>query len=98
SLACEDSIHVSAQPVAPSLGIRSLTGAPLSCSVIVWYGHDAPITASPFLNRSISSDASAQYFLISGRCVLSRSTAALSWSSVSSYGSLMPSSGLVVDR
>ena len=27
-------------------------------------------TASPFLNRSISSDASAQYFLISGRCCL----------------------------
>ncbi len=34
--ACADSIQVSAQPVAPSLGIRSFTGAPLSCNVIVW--------------------------------------------------------------
>ncbi len=68
------------------------------CSVLVWYGHDAPIVASPFLNRSISSDASAQYFLTSGFCCLSSSTAASNCSCVSSYGSSMPSSGFVFDR
>src|SRR5689334_2172160 len=60
-LACADSIHVSAHPVAPSDGISSRTGTFAPCSVIVWYGHDAPMTASPFLNRSISSEASDQY-------------------------------------
>src|SRR6266511_2020338 len=50
-------IHVSAQPVAPSRGIRSLTGAFAPWSVFVWYGQDAPTTAPPFLNRSISSPA-----------------------------------------
>src|SRR6266550_4128356 len=49
--ACADSIHVSAHPVAPSFGIRSATGAFAALSVFVWYGHDAPITASPFLSR-----------------------------------------------
>ena len=34
--ACADSIHVSAQPVAPSLGISSLTGSLSACSVLVW--------------------------------------------------------------
>src|ERR671923_2628210 len=88
--ACAESIHVSAQPVAPSLGIRSFTGTFAACSVFVWYGHDAPITASPFLNRSISSDASAQYFLIRGFCRLSSLTAASSCGFVSSYGSSIP--------
>src|SRR5919204_1424269 len=74
--ALADSIQVSAQPVAPSLGIRSATGTFAATSVFVWYGHDAPITASPFLNRSISSEASAQYLRISGFCFLSRETAA----------------------
>src|SRR6266550_120347 len=90
-----DSIHVSAQPVAPSFGIRSFTGTLSATRVFVWYGHDAPITASPFLNRSISSEASPQYFLISGFCFVSRSIAALNWVLFSSYGSLMPSDGLV---
>ena len=97
-LACAESIHVSAQPVAPSFGIRSLTGALSPWSVIVWYGHDAPMTALPFLNRSISSDASAQYLTISGRCCLSRLTAASSCFSVSSYGLVMPRLGCVFDR
>src|SRR3954462_1471247 len=74
--ACDDSIHVSAQPVAPSDGIVSFTGTFAAASVFVWYGHEAPITASPDLNRSISSDASDQYFLMSGFCCLSRLTAA----------------------
>src|SRR5689334_25400890 len=89
----DETIHVSSQPVAPSFGTMSFTGAFASFSVFVWYGHDAPITASPFLKRSISSDASAQYFLISGFCFFSRPTAALNWFLFSSYGSVMPRSG-----
>ena len=55
---------MSSQPVAPSFGIRSSTGTLAAFSVFVWYGQDAPIVASPFLNRLISSEASPQYFLI----------------------------------
>src|SRR5919197_3414435 len=87
--ALDEIIHVSAQPVAPSFGIRSFTGAFAACSVFVWYGHDAPIVALPFLKRSISSPAVAQYFLTSGRCFLSRSTAALNCDWFSTYGSLI---------
>src|SRR2546423_1101672 len=95
--AFDEIIQVSAQPVAPSFGIRSFTGA-LSCwSVFVWYGQDAPTSAPPFLNRSISSPAEAQYFLMSGRCFFSRSTVALNCESFSSYGSLIPSPGFVFD-
>src|SRR5581483_8798376 len=93
-----ESIHVSAQPVAPSFGIRSLTGTFAAASVFVWYGHDAPTTASPFLKRSISSDASAQYFLTSGRCCFRRFTAASNCFWFSSYGSLIPSDGCFFDR
>src|SRR5439155_9928317 len=96
--ACAESIHVSAQPVAPSLGIRSLTGTLAATSVFVWYGQDAPITTSPDLKRSISSEASAQYLRISGFCCLSRATAALSCACVSSYGSLIPSDGFDLER
>src|SRR3954471_11156135 len=96
--ACDESIHVSAQPVAPSCGIVSLTGTFAAASVLVWYGHDAPMTASPDLNRSISSEARPQYFLTSGFCFFSRSIAALNWVLFSSYGSLMPSDGLVFIR
>src|SRR3954453_15440596 len=92
-LALAESIHVSAQPVAPSCGIVSLTGTFAAASVLVWYGQEAPIVASPDLNRSISSDASAQYFFTSGFCVFSRSTAALNCASLSSYGSLIPRLG-----
>src|SRR5258707_14897332 len=94
----DDTIHVSSHPVAPSDGTRSFTGAFAPISVFVWYGHDAPITASPFLNRSISSDASAQYFLISGFCPLSSDTAASNCVWFSSYGSVMPSDGFVFER
>src|SRR5205085_5910870 len=93
-----DTIHVSSQPVAPSFGTRSFTGALAARSVFVWYGHDAPIHASPFLNRSISSDASAQYFLISGFCCFSSATAAFICVCVSSYGSLIPTDGFVFIR
>ena len=90
-----ETIHVSSQPVAPSFGIRSLTGTFWPISVFVWYGHDGPITASPFLNKLISSDASAQYFLISGFCFLRSEIAALNWVGLSSYGSLIPSDAFV---
>ena len=89
---------MSAQPVAPSFGIRSLTGTFAACSVFVWYGHEAPIVASPFLNSSISSEASPQYFLTSGRCFFSSATAASNCVLFSSYGSLIPSAGCVFDQ
>src|SRR3954465_4943123 len=89
----DETIQVSSQPVAPSEGTRSFTGAFAPIRVLVWYGHDAPTTASPFLKRSISSDASAQYFLISGFCCLSSLVVAANWVEFSSYGSLMPSAG-----
>ena len=95
---CDETIHVSSQPVAPSFGIRSLTGAFAAISVFVWYGHDAPITASPFLNRSISSEARAQYFLISGFCAFNNATAALNCFEFNSYGSVMPSDVFVFER
>src|SRR6266699_1412142 len=96
--ALAESIHVSAQPVAPSFGIRSFTGTFAAMSVFVWYGHVAPMTASPFLNRSISSDASPQYFLIRGRCFFSSATAASNCFLFSSYGSVMPSDDCVFER
>src|SRR5258708_31415775 len=95
---CDETIHVSSQPVAPSFGIRSLTGVLAAIRVLVWYGHDAPITASPFLNRSISSEASAQYFLSSGFCFVSRAMVALNCAEFSSYGSVIPSDGRVLIR
>src|SRR3954454_14811954 len=94
----DDTIHVSSQPVAPSFGTRSFTGALAAMRVFVWYGHEAPITASPFLNRSISSEARAQYFLMSGFCFLSSEIAAFIWDWFSSYGSLIPSDGCVFIR
>src|SRR3954451_6462325 len=97
-LALDEIIYVSAQPVAPSFGIRSLTGALAFWSVIVCSGQEAPTVAPPFLNRSTSSPAVAQYFLISGCCFFSRSTVALNWAELSSYGSLMPSPGCAFDR
>src|SRR5207253_6703590 len=78
------SIQVSAQPVAPSDGMVSATGTLATCRVFVWYGQAAPITTSWFVNSEISCEARSQYFLISGRCVLSRLTAASNWDCVSS--------------
>src|SRR5437764_2805959 len=70
-LAWAASIHVSTHPVAPSRGIRSLTGAWSAFKVLSWRGQAAPTTAFPFLNRSTSSEERAQYLTISGRCCLS---------------------------
>ena len=92
------SIHVSPQPVAPSEGIVSATGAPAALSWMVWYGHAAPTVTSPFWNSEISSDASAQYFLISGLWSLSSLTAASNWFCFSSYGSVIFRLGCVFIR
>src|SRR3954453_16690776 len=78
--------------------MASLTGTLAAARVFVWYGQDAPITASPDLNRSISSDARPQYFLTSGFCCLSRLTAASNCFWLSSYGSLIPRLGSFCDR
>ena len=56
------------------------------------------MSASPFLNRSISSEASDQYFLMSGCCCLSSLTAASNWGLFSSYGSVILRSGFVFIR
>ena len=75
---------MSAQPVAPSLGIVSATFAPAATSVLVWYGHAAPTTVVPLWNSEISCEARSQYFLISGCSDLSSATVALNWGWVSS--------------
>src|SRR5579875_1998786 len=92
------SIQVSAQPVAPSDGIVSATGALSATNVFVWYGQAAPSTVAPLWNRLISCEARPQYFLISERCCFSRFTAALNCGWVSSYGSVMPSFGCFFAR
>ena len=74
--------------------MTAATGTFAASSVLTWYGHEAPIVDPPFLNRSIWSEARAQYFLTSGRCALSSATAASSCAFVSSYGSLIPSARL----
>src|SRR5580658_1541549 len=87
------SIHVSAQPVAPSFGMVSFTGACAAFRVDVWYGHAAPTTTSPFWKSEISWLARSQYFLISGCSAFNRLTAAVNCVSVSSYGSVIPRLG-----
>src|ERR1700733_12572362 len=96
--AFELTIHVSAQPVAPSFGMVDLTFTPCEMSVAGTSGQAAPMVTPPFVNAAISSLASTQYFLTSGRCCLSRVTAACNWSDVSSYTSLIPSEGCVLLR
>src|SRR5690348_4170585 len=97
-LAFEDSIQVSSHPVAPSFGITEATGAFAPRRVLSMTGHDAPSVDPPLLNRSTWSETVAQYFLISAFCFLSRLTAAPSCALVNSYGSVIPSDGLVFDR
>ena len=92
------SIQVSAQPVAPSLGISSPIGKWSALSVLTWYGQPAPTIALPFLKSKISWEARSQYFSISGRCPASRFTDAWNWGWVSSYGSVIPRLGLCLDR
>src|SRR6266704_4850262 len=91
-------IQVSAQPVAPSLGITEPIGKFVPSRALTWYGQPAPTVASPFLNSDISWEARPQYFLLSGRCPASSCTAAWNWGCVSSYGSVIFSDGLCVLR
>src|ERR1700751_2735202 len=74
------------------------TLSPLAFSVLAWYGQAAPTTVVPLENSEISCEARSQYFLISGCCSLSRATVALNCGWVSSYGSVMPRLGLILDR
>jgi hypothetical protein len=62
----------------------SRTGDFAARSWPVVYGHEAPMIASPFLNRLISSEASPQYFLMSGRCFFSSAIVAANWALFSS--------------
>ena len=75
--ALDESIQVSSQPVAPSLGMISFTGTLAAWMLPVVTGQDAPIQASPFLKRLTSSDDRPQYFLIRGFCFLISAIAAL---------------------
>ena len=61
-------------------------------------GHAVPTTIEPSRNPSISSVYSDQYFAIIGFCCFSRSIGASNCSCVSSYGSVIPRSGLWVFR
>ena len=96
---CDDTIHVSSHPVAPSFGTRSLTGALSATSVFGLVrprgaDHDVAVLEV----ADLLSEPSAQYFLINGFCFLSRLIVALNWVEFSSYGSLIPSDGCVFIR
>src|SRR5882762_949278 len=89
--ACEDIIHVSAQPVTPSDGYTDLTGTLASAAMYAWFtGHAVPMAMAPVLKPSTSSEYAAQYFEMSPCCFCRSATAASSWGCVSSYGSVMP--------
>ncbi len=70
-----------------------------SDSSTFWFaGHAVPATMSPDSNASTSSDQTFHGLLTMGYACFRRLTAASSWSDVSSYGSVMPRSGLCVFR
>src|SRR6476619_5372477 len=83
--ACEEIIHVSAQPVTPSDGMTAATGASAFAYVRLT-GQAVPTSMEPSTKPSISSVYAAQYFVMSGFCAFSRFTAASSCALVSSYG------------
>src|SRR5215467_12091742 len=87
------SIQVSAQPVAPSLGIVEPIGNFADDSWPTITGQAAPTVASPFLNSETSCGIEAQYAFSSGRWSASSLTAAWNCGWVSSYGSVMPRLG-----
>src|SRR5258708_6438559 len=88
-LASELIIHVSDHPVAPSEGRKpwlaglAATGLPSSLSAKYWYCQVVPTVLSPPANAEICFVASDQYSPTSGRCSLSRLTAASNCSSLS---------------
>src|SRR2546422_5122274 len=95
-LAFDEIIHVSDQPVAPSLGLVNLTFfVPELLMTFAWYCQAVPMAISPLVNPSISSWAVPQYLPIRPFCWTSRALAAASWVSSSAYGFLIPRSGFV---
>src|SRR5437764_6830417 len=98
-LALEETIHVSDQPVAPSLGFVNETVFLASALMtLAWYCQAVPMAMSPFSKPSISSWAVPQYLPMSAFCWIRRSFAAASWVASSEYGFLMPRSGFVAIR
>src|SRR5215210_9086776 len=99
-LALDEIIQVSDQPVEPSFGSVAFTGtgcfAPVSW--FAWYCHVVPTTVFLLVNDWSSFAASDQYSPMFAFCCFSRSTAALNWSSSSSYGSSISRSGGVAFR
>src|SRR6266487_2837216 len=93
--ALDEIIQVSDQPVEPSFGRIAFTGTLLASSVFAWYCQAVPTSVLPLVKDWISFVASVQYSPATPRCFLSRSTAALNWSSSSSYGFVMFRSGCV---
>src|SRR5437762_2239170 len=93
--ALDEIIHVSDQPVEPSFGRIAFTGTGgvLASSVFAWYCHVVPRSVLPLVKDWISFVASVQYSPATLRCFLRRSTAALNWSSSSSYGFVIFRSG-----
>ena len=89
---------MSAQPVAPSLGIVVPIGALAAFSSLTITGQAAPTVALPFLKSKTSWEIEVQYFSISGFWSASSFTAAWNCGWVSSYGSVMPSDGWCVLR
>src|SRR5213593_420015 len=97
--AFDEIIHVSDQPVAPSLGLVNLTVfVPPALMTLAWYCQAVPIVMSPLVKPSISSWAVPQYLPISAFCWTSRSLAAASCAASSEYGFLIPRSGFVFMR
>src|SRR5436305_3108662 len=96
-LACEEIIHVSDQPVAPSVGTKPslggliATGTFLPLSAKYWYCQVVPTQSFPLPYDWICCAAPPQYSPTSGRCCLSSCTAALNCLESSSYGSAIPS-------
>src|SRR5205085_12139551 len=92
--ACEDIIHVSAQPVTPSEGVVDATGTFPSETSRFWLtGHAVPMSMSPDSKPSISSEYRAHGLLTMPACCFKRFTAASNWSCESSYGSVILRAG-----
>src|SRR6266550_2005013 len=97
--ALDEIIHVSDQPVAPSLGFVNLTVlVPEALMTFAWYCQAVPIVMSPLVKPSISSWAVPQYLPINPFCWTSSALAAASWASSRAYGFLIPRSGFVAIR
>src|SRR4026207_2105128 len=96
--AFDEIIHVSDQPVEPSLGKMAFTGTLAASRTPAWYCQVVPTTMSPLVNESICCWAVPQYVVMFWRCALSRSTAALNCVSSRAYGFLIASSGFVAMR